>query len=66
MANYVAIENGKVVNVLEASTKKIAEAASGFPCVNYDYTFHPMIGDLYDPIDGFSRIIIDEAIVDEA
>lgn len=61
MANYVAVNNGIVINILEAPTKKIAEAASGLTCVNYDYTFHPMIGDLYDAVDGFSRITIDEA-----
>ena len=60
MANYVAIKDGLVVNVLEAKTKKIAEDASGCSCVEYDYSVNPAIGWTYE--DG---VFIAPEVIDE-
>ena len=63
MSDYVAIKNGRVVNILNAPTKEIAEEASGLECVDYDLEFHPVIGDSY--IDGiFQKNIVDEVVVE--
>lgn len=35
MANYAVIQNNIVTNIIVADTKKIAEEAIGFTCVEY-------------------------------
>jgi hypothetical protein len=58
MPNYVAIQNGLVINILDAPTKDIAEEASGCLCVEYDDSFNPAIGDSWDG-EQFQKQIID-------
>jgi hypothetical protein len=61
MSLYCAILNGKVVNILEASEKKIAEEASKLECVDYDLFFNPKIGDSYSN-GNFTTPIVEEKI----
>lgn len=34
MANYAVIENNKVINVIAADTKEVAEEVTGFTCID--------------------------------
>jgi hypothetical protein len=57
MPNYVAIQNGLVINILDAPTKEIAEEASNCICVDYDDSFNPVIGDIWDGSQFYKPIV---------
>jgi hypothetical protein len=44
MANFAVIDNEKVLNVIVAESKTIAEEVTGFTCVEYTDLNRPHIG----------------------
>jgi hypothetical protein len=64
MANFAVIDNEKVVNVIVAESKAIAEEVTGFTCVEYTDSEAPHIGFGY--VDGvFEQPVITEPIITE-
>ena len=44
MSNYAVIENDKVVNVIVADSKEVAEQVTNFTCIEYTETNPAYIG----------------------
>ena len=60
MANFAVIDNEKVLNIIIAESKTIAEEVTGFTCVEYTDLDRPHIGLGY--VDGvFEQPVIIES-----
>jgi hypothetical protein len=60
MANYAVINNEKVINVILADSKEIAEEVTGLTCIEYTEENPAGIGWTYDGTD-FTAPVIEES-----
>lgn len=59
MAKFAVIENEKVINLIVADTKEIAETATGFTCVEFTSEDKIDIGDNWDGSE-FTKPVVEE------
>ncbi len=48
MANYAVIQNNKVINIIVANSKEIAQTVTGLTCIEYTNENSVGIGDTWD------------------
>ena len=63
MANYAVIENNKVINVIVADSKEVAEEVTGKTCIEYTEETPAGIGWDYDGV-SFIAPITEEPVVE--
>jgi len=64
MSNYAVIENNKVINLIAADSKEIAEEVIGLTCIEYTNESPAVIGWDYDG-EKFIAPVIEEPVATE-
>lgn len=65
MANYAVVQNDKVVNIIVADSKEIAEEVTGLVCIEYTEENPAGIGWDWDGIKFTNPFAIEEPAVEE-
>ena len=60
MPNYAIIENDKVINVIVADSKEVAEEVTGLVCIEYTEENPAGIGWTYDGVNFVSPYPVEE------
>lgn len=65
MANYAVVQNDKVINIIVADSKEIAEEVTGLLCIEYTDESPAGIGWDWDGIKFTNPFAIEEPVVEE-